>query len=82
MHAVIVGIKALINAPSLNEGVPKALRFVGEAPDVDRWVIVECVGRPDTHPDMIPFYQWNRAGLAPLTRPFMVERIKHPDGAS
>ena len=82
VHAVIASIKAPIDAPSLDEGVPKAPHIVGDALDVARCVIVESVGRPGVPPNTIPFYQWNCARLAPLTRPFMVERIKHSDGAS
>jgi len=82
VHAVIARVKALINAPSLDEGVPKALRIVVEAPHVDRWVIVESVGRPGAPPNMISFYQRNRSDPAPLTLLFIAERIKHPDGAS
>ena len=51
-----------MNAPSLDEGVPEVLRIVGDVLDINRCVIVESGGRPGAPPNMIPFYQRNRAG--------------------
>jgi diguanylate cyclase (GGDEF)-like protein/PAS domain S-box-containing protein len=79
LHALIASITALINSSSLDEGAPKALRMIGEALDVDRCLIFEKIDRAGAPPNVIPTYQWNKAGLEPLLLPFVAEMDNHPD---
>jgi diguanylate cyclase (GGDEF)-like protein/PAS domain S-box-containing protein len=78
LQAVIASVAALINSASLDDAAPKALRMVGEALNVDRCIVIEDLHRPGSPPSMIPSYQWNKSGLAPLLPPFIAELLKHP----
>lgn len=78
LKAVFDSIAALITEPSLDKASLAALEKVGEALDVDRCVILENVEHPAGPPDLIPRYQWNRAGVAPLAADMVAKLQNNP----
>jgi PAS domain S-box-containing protein len=56
LHAVTVGTAVLVTAGSLEQGMPQALRIVGESMQVDRVLVVQNV--PDQAPGTALRYFW------------------------
>jgi diguanylate cyclase (GGDEF)-like protein/PAS domain S-box-containing protein len=80
LHAVAAGTSVLVKAESLDQGMPEALRIVGESMQVDRVLVMrECPGQI-APPELC--YGWQRQDVQGSTIDFSALLTSATDGAS